>query len=154
MFSKSTWGEQPVEDIPNFPCICVYLFICLCHVSWPIEKRYKPEIWYTYSHRPYLKTCFSDFSKKWPWGPLASKNCRVTWFPAYPLVHIFSSSILFTHRASEIILFPTTWGKSHRKVSQSSQHYQSIFPGYLQMFYLVQLSEIYIAFPQTLSFVI
>ena len=25
--SKSTWGEQPFEDIPNFTCICVYLFI-------------------------------------------------------------------------------------------------------------------------------
>ena len=27
-FSKSTWGDQPVEDIPNFTSICVYVFIC------------------------------------------------------------------------------------------------------------------------------
>ena len=26
--SKSTWGEQPVENIPNFTCICVY-FLCV-----------------------------------------------------------------------------------------------------------------------------
>ena len=26
-FSKSTWGEQLVEDIPNFTCIFVYVFI-------------------------------------------------------------------------------------------------------------------------------
>ena len=28
-FSKSTWGKQPVEDIPNFTCICGYVFICV-----------------------------------------------------------------------------------------------------------------------------
>ena len=77
--SKSTWGEQPVEDILNFTCICVYLFVYLCHVSWPNEKRYRPEMLYTYSHRPYLKKRFLFFRKKWPWGPLASKNCHVTW---------------------------------------------------------------------------
>ena len=76
-FSKSTWGEQPVEYIPNFTCICVYLFIyvCvfiyLCHVSWPNDKRFRPEIWYTYSHRLYLKTGFLFFRKKSPWRPLA-----------------------------------------------------------------------------------
>ena len=26
--SKSTWGEHLVEDIPNFTCIFVYVFIC------------------------------------------------------------------------------------------------------------------------------
>ena len=89
-------------------CVCVYL----CHASWPNEKRYRPEIWHTYSHWPYLKTSFSkkipvtavslekmpchaDFpqissialffvvSKKWPWGPLASKNCRARGFSTY-----------------------------------------------------------------------
>ena len=33
-FSKSTWGEQPVENITNFTCICVYLLeYLLCHSS-------------------------------------------------------------------------------------------------------------------------
>ena len=39
-----------------YVCICVYVY--MCHASWPNEKRYRPEIWYTYSHRPYLKTGF------------------------------------------------------------------------------------------------
>ena len=66
--SKSTWGEQPVEDIPNFTCICVYffvyLFMYLCHV-WPDEKRYRLEIWHTHSHWPYLKTIFCFFRKNY-----------------------------------------------------------------------------------------
>ena len=77
-FLKSRWGEQPVKDIPNFTCICVYLFIYLRHASWPNEKRYRLEIWYTYSHRPYLKTGFFCFSIKSPWWLLASKHCRAT----------------------------------------------------------------------------
>ena len=63
-YSNSMWGEQPVEDIPKFTCICVYSFKYLCHASWPNEKRYRPQIWYTYSHRPYLKTCFFVFFEK------------------------------------------------------------------------------------------
>ena len=31
--SKYSWGEQPVEDITNFTCICVYLFVCFLFVS-------------------------------------------------------------------------------------------------------------------------
>ena len=63
--SKSRWGELPVEDIPNFTCICVYLCIYLymyfCHASWPNQKRYRPVIQYTYSHWPYLKRFFFCF---------------------------------------------------------------------------------------------
>ena len=29
LLSKSTLGKQSVEDIPNFTCICVYVFICV-----------------------------------------------------------------------------------------------------------------------------
>ena len=97
-FSKSTWGKQPVEDIPNFNCTCVYgcicLFIYLYYASWPNEKRYRPEIWHTYSHWPYLKTgFFFVFSIKSPWRSLASKNWRVTWIfrisPWLPCFHFF-----------------------------------------------------------------
>ena len=27
--SKSTWGEQPVEDIPIFTYVCIYFFMCV-----------------------------------------------------------------------------------------------------------------------------
>ena len=46
-----------------YVCVCMYLLIYVCHVSWPNEKRYRPEIWYTYSHRPYLKIFFCFFEK-------------------------------------------------------------------------------------------
>ena len=59
VFSKSTWGEQPVGDILHFTCTIV--FVCLCHASWPNEKRYRPKIWYTCSPRPHLKTVFLFF---------------------------------------------------------------------------------------------
>ena len=65
ILSKSTWCAQPVEGITNFTCInvciCVSLFIYLCQASWANEKQYRPEIWHTYSHWPYLKTRFSFF---------------------------------------------------------------------------------------------
>ena len=38
--------------------VCMYLCVYLCHASWPNEKRYRPEIGYSSSHRPYLKTVF------------------------------------------------------------------------------------------------
>ena len=70
-FQNPREGEQPIKDIPNFTCISFcykYLFMYLCHVSWPNEKRYRPEIWYTRSHRPYLKTGFLFFRKNDPEG--------------------------------------------------------------------------------------
>ena len=88
--SKSTWGEQPVEDIPNFTCICLYLFIYLRQASWPNEIRYRPEIWHTYSHWPYRKMGFFIFSIKSPWRPLAVKKlpCHVD-FPHISSIALF-----------------------------------------------------------------
>ena len=34
--------------------------LLVCHASWPNEKRYRPEIWYTHSPRPNLKTAFFE----------------------------------------------------------------------------------------------
>ena len=77
-----------------FLIVCMYLCIYLCYASWLNEKRYRPEIWYTYYHRPSLKTSFLFFRKKWPWV-LTSKNCSVTrifrishWLPFFSLNEI------------------------------------------------------------------
>ena len=43
--------------------MCVYLCVYVCRVSWPNEKRYRPKIRPTYSHRPYLKRVFYFFVK-------------------------------------------------------------------------------------------
>ena len=46
----------------------VYMWVCgfvgLYETSWPNEKRCRPEIWYTHSPKPYLKTGFLFFTKK------------------------------------------------------------------------------------------
>ena len=34
--------------------ICIFIY--LCHVSWLNEKRYRPEIWHTHTHRPWTMT--------------------------------------------------------------------------------------------------
>ena len=57
--SKSTWGEQPVQDIPNFTCICVYLF-----ASRLLAKRKTIQTW-NLSHMPYLKTGFLFYQEAW-----------------------------------------------------------------------------------------
>ena len=63
----------------------VYMFVGLYGTSWPNKKRYRPEIWYTHSLKPYLKMGFLVFSLKRSWGPEVTKNCRVTWiFRIYP----------------------------------------------------------------------
>ena len=76
-----------------------YLFVYLCHASWPNEKRYRPEIWYSYSHWSYLKTGFLFFSKKSPWLQLALKSCRVTWIFRIPprlfCLYSYSPDLLF-----------------------------------------------------------
>ena len=67
IYIKIQMRPAAAEDILKFTCICVcvciYLCICLCHVSWPNEKRYRPEIWHTYSHLPYLKMGFLFFRR-------------------------------------------------------------------------------------------
>ena len=50
-----------LNSLVYFCHVCISVFIYVCHVSWPNEKRNRPEIWHTYSHRPYLKTSFLLF---------------------------------------------------------------------------------------------
>ena len=84
-FSFSPFYQNPCEASSRsriFLFSLVNMWLCLSVCTAPFghkEKRYRPEIWYTYSHWPYLKMFFLFFRKKWLWGPLASKNCRVTW---------------------------------------------------------------------------
>ena len=94
----------------------IYVFslvnILVCWLVYPAlfghnEKRYRPEIWYKHSPRPYLKTCFFVFSKKWPWGPLASKNCRVSWISAYLLDCLVSINFDFVKSVILLINFTT-----------------------------------------------
>ena len=43
--------------------VCICEFVCLfifCHASQPYKKLYRPEIWTTYSNRPYLKPFFFE----------------------------------------------------------------------------------------------
>ena len=47
------------------------------------RKRYRPEIWYTYSHRPYLKTGFLFFRKNDPEGGEPRKIAVSPGFSAY-----------------------------------------------------------------------
>ena len=53
---KSTGPRQSV-----FSCAWSYICVCFCHTPWPDEKRYRPDIWHTCSHWPYLKTVFFYF---------------------------------------------------------------------------------------------
>ena len=51
VLSKSTRGEQPVEDIPIFTCICVYVCICVFIFVTPpgqTKNEARPE----FSHNP------------------------------------------------------------------------------------------------------
>ena len=86
-------SSRPRIFLNSLEYLFVYLFVYLCHASWPNEKRYRPEIWYSYSHWSYLKTGFLFFSKKSPWLQLALKSCRVTWIfcipPRLPCFHLF-----------------------------------------------------------------
>ena len=56
-------------------CLCIYV----CHATWPNQIRYRPQIWYTYSHRPYLKMVFFCFCEKMTLRAASLENCRVTW---------------------------------------------------------------------------
>ena len=92
--SKSTWGVQPVEDISNFTCIFVYLFM-YSFLSRLLAKRKTIQTWYL-AHILALtssKNVFFVLSKKFSWRPLASKNCRVTWIfrisPRLPFYFLF-----------------------------------------------------------------
>ena len=92
-------------------CVFIYVFICIYLFRSSLlvkQKRYRPKIRYTYSHRLYLKTGFWFFSKEWPWRPLASKNFRVTWIfrisPRLPcfsiILAIFSYFWIWAHHST------------------------------------------------------
>ena len=101
-FSKSTRGEKPVEDIPIFTYTCVGLWVFgLYGTSWPNEKRYRPEIWFTHSPKPYLKTFFFCFFRK--------STLRVASFEKSPVSIRFphiSSIVLFVINFTFILNFP------------------------------------------------
>ena len=78
-FSKSTWGEHPVEDILNFTriCICVFVYLFVWRL---LAKRRTLQTWKLAHILPLtLSKKRFFFPKKSPWRPLALKNCRVTW---------------------------------------------------------------------------
>ena len=62
-------------------CGLVYLYA----TSRPNEKRYRLEIWYTHSPRPYLKTGFLFFRESDPEGPQPRKTAVSRGFFAYLL---------------------------------------------------------------------
>ena len=73
--------QAPGRDIPFFDRI--YVCVCLYIVSCPLIKRNPTQTWNLAHTFPISKNFFFFFSKKLPQGPLASKNCRVTWISAY-----------------------------------------------------------------------
>ena len=115
--SKSTWGEQQVEDILKFTriCICqnprkassrsriflkslVYLWMCVFIYLWVsrlLAKRKTIQTWNLEHTLPLTlsKNRFLVFSIKSPWRPLDSKNCPVTWIfhisPRLPCLEFF-----------------------------------------------------------------
>ena len=110
-FSKSTWGEQLVEDIVKFTRIfvhvCMSVFIYVCHVSWPNEKRYKPEIWHTYSHWHYLKTFFLFFRSNHRDGRKPRKTAVSRGFSAYLLdcLIVFRSTLNIQEIGMILVMF-------------------------------------------------
>ena len=77
--------------------VCIYvLHLCISVTPPANEKRYRPEIWYTYSYRPYLKTGFLIvfFEKMTPRATSLEKlPCHVGIFrisPRLPRFRIYS----------------------------------------------------------------
>ena len=69
-FSFSPFYQNPCEASSRsriFLFSLVNMWLCLSVCTAPFghkEKRYRPEIWYTHSPRPYLKTSFFLFFSK------------------------------------------------------------------------------------------
>ena len=70
--------------------VCLFIFACLISSS-PNQKRYRPEIRYTYPHIPYLKKAFFCFLEKITVTATSHEKlpCQVD-FP-----HIFSIALFF-----------------------------------------------------------
>ena len=73
----------------------------LCHTSWPNQKRYRPEICYTYSYTPYLKTGFGFFEKMTLRAasleklPCHRKSLRL---PCFKYIHILINISIFINK--------------------------------------------------------
>ena len=105
--------------------MCV--FICV-YVSRLLAKRKTIQTWNLAHILPLTlsKNGFVVFSKKRPWEPLASKNCRVTWIfciaPRLPCLLIFWSKscgywfffYFWYHPNHNLVLFAGTTDKRNR----------------------------------------
>ena len=98
----------------------LYLFIYVCHASWPNEKRYRPEIWYTHFPRPYLKMAFFVYSRRWPRGPLGRKTAVSRGFSGYLLEWLV---LFFTIAKNDIQFFQyVEWIDLKLEESLTSSH--------------------------------
>ena len=88
--AKKSRTARP-KDILTCECFC--LSVSLYGTSWPNEKRYRPEIWYTHSPRPYLKTGFLFFQKRYL-RTSSLEKLQSRGFSAYLLDCLVSSVLL------------------------------------------------------------
>ena len=61
----ASWNQNPREAGREYSYFHLYMCVCIhvCHASWPNDDRYRPDIWYTHSPGPHLKTGFCFFEK-------------------------------------------------------------------------------------------
>ena len=93
-----TFGQK-LGYFGRFLSFNLYLYMCVFMCVTPPginEKRYRPEIRHTLTSS---KNGFFVFSKKWPWGQLASKNYSLTWIFRISLLFpcIFISTFICVH---------------------------------------------------------
>ena len=99
--AKSTGGEQ-AQGIFLLSLVYISASFYLFQAPWN-EKRYRPQIWYTHSPRPYVKCFF--FPKSDPEGRQPRKKCCVTWiFPISPRLPCLKL-ILFINIYSILVIY-------------------------------------------------
>ena len=72
--------------------ICSYICWCVCP-RHPYQMKNDGDLKFPRLH---LQRFFFVFRKKWPWGPLASKNWYVKWISAYLPDCLVSNSVLLS----------------------------------------------------------
>ena len=87
--NKNSYFYQNPREASSQSRIFLFSLVIYMSVGWWFErdllaKRKTIQTWNLNPPLDHIKNVFF-FSKKWPWGSLASKNYRVTGFPAYLL---------------------------------------------------------------------
>ena len=94
--------------------VCIYLCIYVCHISWPNEKRFRPEIWYTRVSTSQGNQGSQGNVRENEKVSGKSGKCQGKWFSVREIFHCHFTRFLL--RTRQVVLYHWKWFKDSQSI--------------------------------------